>query len=313
MRLKDRDLAQRLYERLLDFEQLTGLLPGVHTTGRRTAFMEQLIESIRRVCYVRVVRSRDVSEWRADPSTLLFDPLKAAILHSKSDRMDEAFWLVFLFVHFGKHVHGGWRYAREIYGRLGEGRLWDWENTSTSPDQFREWLHNHQQELKRPACPGGFGNHRKYESLDARSKSGTGATVQSYVEWIGPSRKHVELFSRAVDEAREDSRIAFDILFRSMKSVVRFGRTARFDYLAMIGKLGLANIEPGSAYLKGSTGPASGARLLFANDSHARLQAAELEMRVVELESHLRTGFQVLEDALCNWQKSPDTFRPFRS
>ena len=313
MRPKDRGLAQRLSKHLRDFEQLNGLLPGLHTARRRATFMEQIVESIHRVCYVRVIRSRDISERRSDPRTILFDPLKAAILHGRSGRIDEAFWLVFLFVHFGKHLRGGWRYAREIYGRLGEGRLWDWENTSTSPEQFREWLHNHQQELKRPGCPGGFGNHRKYESLDSHSNRGTGAAVQSYVEWVGPSRNHVELFSRAVKKSRNDPKEAFDHLFRSMNAVARFGRTARFDYLAMVGKLELAHIEPGSAYLGEATGPASGARLLFANDSQDLLQASELERRVVELDSHLRTGFQVLEDALCNWQKSPDTFRPFRS
>ena len=312
MRPRDCDLARYLNKRLLDFEQQNGLLPGLHNTKRRVAFMEQLVESIRRVRYVSVIRSRDVSEWRADPRSLLFDPLKAAILHSRAGRIDETFWLVFLFVHFGKHRRSRWRYAREIYGRLGEGQLWDWENTSTSPEQFRKWLHNHQQELRRPGCLGGFGNHRKYESLDAHTNRGTGAAVQSYVEWVGPSRKHAELFSRAVEESRGDSRVAFDHLFHSMNAVVRFGRTARFDYLAMVGKLGLAHIEPGSAYLDGATGPASGARLLFANDSRARLQAVGLERRLVELDAHLMVGFQVLEDALCNWQKSPDTFRPFR-
>jgi hypothetical protein len=32
----------------------------------------------------------------------LFDPLKAAVLHYRRGRVDEAYWLVFLAVHFGK-------------------------------------------------------------------------------------------------------------------------------------------------------------------------------------------------------------------
>jgi len=48
-----------------------------------------------------------------------------------------------------------------------------------------------------------------------------------------------------------------------MNDVERFGRTAKFDYLTMVGKLGLAAIEPGSTYMQGATGPLKGARLLF--------------------------------------------------
>ena len=36
--------------------------------------------------------------------------------------------------------------------------------------------------------------------------------------------------------------------------------------LTMVGKLQLANIEPGSTYMNGATGPLDGGRLLFGND-----------------------------------------------
>ena len=98
-------------------------------------------------------------------------------------------------------------------------------------------------------------------------------------------------------------------------AVASFGRTAKFDYLTMIGKLGLAPIEPGSTYMHGATGPLSGARLLFGGRKTAPLTRSDLEAWLVELEArlHLGThGMQVLEDALCNWQKNPRTFVPFR-
>jgi len=80
----------------------------------------------------------------------------------------------------------------------------------------------------------------------------------------------------------------------------------------MIGKLGLAPIEAGSAYIEGSTGPARGARLLFGEEAGNPMRAAELNSRVAELDSQIQVGMQVLEDALCNWQKSPNEFKPFR-
>jgi hypothetical protein len=240
----------------------------------------------------------------------MFHPLKAAILHQRRGNIDEAFWLVFIFVHFGKNAKGGWRYAREVYGALGANSRWDWATVSSNPNGFRAWLHLHQNDLKRKGVAGGFGNHRKYESLSAYSDNGTGAAVKTYIDWVGPPRTHQQIMEQAVTEAHGDPRAAFDKLYQSMSTVTRFGRTARFDYLTMVGKLGLAPIEPGSAYMQNSTGPIVGARLLFGEKKN--LSASELDALLVDLEDVLKVGMQVLEDSLCNWQKSPRKFRPFR-
>lgn len=270
--------------------------------------MEQLLESIHRVEYVSVIRTRQLSERRADPNDDLFDPLMAATLQQRQGNIEEAFWLVFLSVHFGKHARAGWRYAREVYGRLGEGGRWDWANTSADPRGFRKWLDAHQDHIEREGIPRGFGNHRKYQSLDARSATGTGSAVETYVRWVNPPRSHLQLMAEAVQRAGGDRRVAFDDLYRSMEAVRTFGRMARFDYLTMVGKLGLAPIEPGSTYMQGATGPLAGARLLFGGEHNS----AELDRWLVELDDLLHVGMQVLEDAICNWQKSPGIFRPFR-
>ena len=98
-----------------------------------------------------------------------------------------------------------------------------------------------------------------------------------------------------------------------MNAVISFGRTARFDYLTMVGKLSLENIEPDSTYMSGATGPKSGARLLFGGSVAAQITEGELVEYLNELEAHLGLyfGMQVLEDALCNWQKSPAEFIHF--
>jgi hypothetical protein len=113
---------------------------------------------------------------------------------------------------------------------------------------------------------------------------------------------------QAYQQADCNRREAFNELYRSMHVVASFGRMARFDYLTMVGKLGLAQIEPGSTYMQGATGPINGARLLFGE----RASALDLDAWLVELEGELHVGMQVLEDALCNWQKSPAEFVPFR-
>ena len=309
LRLGDRALAHQLDHKLNIIHHTTHNLPGIQPLERRNTFLAQVVESIRRVRYVGVISERDVSERRADPSDDLFDPLKAAILFQRQGELDEAFWMVFLFVHFGKHSRSGWQYIRQVYGCLGDVQhRWDWNTTSADPKAFREWLDIHQDQIRVPGIPGGFGNHRKYQSLDAYSDVGTGAAFETYVQWIGPPRTHIELIEQALDRRNQSPRDTFRYLYVSMNCVASFGRMARFDYLAMLGKLGLAAIEPDATYMQGSTGPLVGARMLFG----LQFGAAQLDQKLIELEAQLGVGMQVIEDALCNWQKSPDVFVPFR-
>lgn len=316
MRPADFDLYHQLEKELLLFDRNIRQLPGISNPANRDSLIEQLLESIRRIKFIYVIRASDVSEHRADPNDeTMFDPIRASVYLYHQDLEDEAFWQVFLSVHFGKHARAGWRYAREVYGRISGELRWDWASTSADPVGFREWLAAHQSELKREGVPRGFGNHRKYQSLDAFSATGTGATINSYIEWIRPPRTHGEFMQEMYQRSNGDPMATFDLLYQSMDSVVGFGRIARFDYLTMLSKLGLAEIEPGSAYLVGTIGPTSGARLLFGGNKSAALSIKDLNNWVVELEAELSVGpvgMQVMEDAMCNWQKSPGRFIPFR-
>lgn len=104
---------------------------------------------------------------------------------------------------------------------------------------------------------------------------------------------------------------AFRWLYNSM-NVLSFGRTAKFDYLTMLAKLNLANIEADSAYLKNATGPLRGARLLFSGRIVSNISANKLDQDLICLSQYLGVGMQVIEDALCNWQKSPNRHIRFR-
>jgi hypothetical protein len=218
--------------------------------------------------------------------------------------LDEAFWLLFLFVHFGRHRRGGWRYARDVYGRLGLGPPWDWRAVSTNIQAFSEWITDNAAAI-RSRGPGGFGNHRKYESL---AKSG--AVAASYVDWVGPMHSHKHRIDQVIGTAAtpED---AFGALYHSMATVRRFGRTARFDYLSTASHLGLVNVTADRAHLKGSSGPLRGARLLLGRRAN-RLSTGEIDSELIILGQYLEIGLDIVEDSLCNWQKSPDQFMPFR-
>lgn len=286
------------------------LLPGAAAIENKAALLEQLVESIRRVDYVAAIASRPISPNRANPSSDYFDPIRAAVLKAQAGDIEEASWLVFLATHFGKASRTGWLLTKDVYGALGAGHNWTWPLVSTNPVAMSQWIARNQAVLR----SGGrkFGNHRKYESLDPAKSNSTGEIIESYVNWVMQHGSHMGLFTHALKESDGNHRAAFGMLYRSMGSVKRFGRTGKFDYLTMIAKVGVSTIVADSTYMAEATGPLKGARLLFGGTTTANLSTVVLEQKIQRLDSILGVGMQVIEDALCNWQKSPGNFVRFR-
>ena len=307
MKERDQLRAGALGDALAAYAVEHHLLPGIDDPDARRVLLAQLIDSLHRVEYPRRLLTRDVSSRRADPADEeYFDPIRAAVYYSRHGDHDEACWLVFLFVAYGKGKRTGWRLVRDVYGRLGQGGRWDWATASADPSGIAGWIAAHAEDLWPNGTPRPFGAHRQHETVMPSAR-----TIETYVAWIGMAG-HRAKFDAAVIANGHDARRAFDALYRGMSSVYRFGRLARFDYLTMLGKLDLAQIEPGSTYMAGATGPVNGARLLFGGDENAPMTKQWLDAQLLDLDSHLGVGMQVLEDALCNWQKSPTVFKPFR-
>lgn len=300
-----RQRAEELEAKLIEFHRKQMPLTGIVPVENILTFVEQLIDSLQRVQYVHKVRARPISPLRADAKSELFDPIRAAMLMAANGQQEEAYWLVFLATHCGRNLRTEWLLARELYGAY-EDAIWTWERVAADPEAYGEWLVSNRAFFK-----GKFGNHRKYESLKQGAR-GTDVVVKTYVEWVKANGSHDKLIESALAQAKGDPRRAFALLYDSMDAVVSFGRTGRFDYLTMLGKVGLAAIDADSTYLKEATGPKRGARLLFDGQIDSNTNARMLEMRVAALEKHLGVGMQVMEDAMCNWQKSPGRYLPFR-
>ena len=308
MRPRDANLAAHLDGQLHHFANTFRPLPGINAPAERNCFIEQLLESIHRVQYTQVIQQRSISPSRQDPNSELFDPLKAALLMLRAGKHDEACWLVFLSVHFGKHLKSGWELTRNFYGKLGQGGVWDWATASANPTAIKPWLAANQTQLIQT---GSFGNHRRYQSIDAHKNSGTGNALESYINWVLANGTHRDIVRTIHQNHGQNPRDTFRHMYKELDAVTSFGRLAKFDYLTMLGKLGLAPIEPDSAYMNGATGPFEGSKLLFGTPNATRNQ---LDSWLVDLDGVLALSFgmQVLEDALCNWQKSPAIFVQFR-
>lgn len=301
-RIKDPILYKELDRKLTSFALIHNM-PGINTQIKKDCFIQQIIDSTRRIKVAQIYGSKNYPRSVADPNSYNFDPLKAAVFHKQRGDLDEAFWLVFLAIHFGKHKTTGWSLVKYTYSGLSTSIMWDWRTVSSNPSLFRNWLSRNYLTLKQK---GKFSNHRRYTSIEDK---GTGVTVESYVNWIGTKCSHKKFFEEVKKEIGHDKKQLFKYLFKSMGEVKFFGRLGKFDFLTMVGKLGLIDIQPDSTYLNGATGPLSGAELLFGVTNKRALNN-----KIDALESHLGLdfGMQIIEDSLCNWQKNPLKYIHFK-
>src|SRR5438105_4161828 len=121
-------------------------LAGIVLKAHRDTLVLQMIASLRRLDYTQAIRSRDISADRADPTSDLFEPERAAALLARTGQVDEAIWLIFLATHFGQHGRHKWRMLRDVYSGLGNG-TWTWARASANPQQFRAWLQQNVQNI----------------------------------------------------------------------------------------------------------------------------------------------------------------------
>lgn len=308
MRPKDKDEAERLAAAIAGYTQNVRPLRGLSDDAHIGSLVEQMLESVHRVRYVKVQLQRPHDPARADPKSNMFDPILGAIVRKSEGDLEEAAWLTFLSTHCGKHLKLGWRLSQLIYA--GGGKPWTWKRVSADPALLRLWIEKNQTQLA-PDGRAGFGNHRKYESLRPDSARPTGRVIESYAKWVGAGG-HQALFDTVAAKSGGDRGQAFDILYQKANALLGFGRMGRFDFLTMLGKLEIANIEPAIPYMTGATGPQSGARLLFYGSAKAKAKVRDLDKIVAEFGQFLGLGMQVMEDSICNWQKSPGRFKAFR-
>lgn len=303
---KDAVLVAKLRADLQNFDQNIIPLNGIQNPAAMDCLLLQLEDSVRRVKYVQAIAAKAHDPNSVNPNLNGFNPLNAAAYHLANGNVDEAAWLVFLATHFGKDKNG-WGLMRAVYSGLGT-QTWDWATVSAAPQQMGQWIAANQNLLK---AHGIFGNHRKYTSLKYTE---SGRSINSYVDWIGPQHSHVLKFAQ-LQPANANSRTRFNAIYRSFfNSVFGFARMGAFDFVTMIGKIGVLDVEPDLIYIKGATGPIPGAKLLFADNVNANISNAKLEADLGQLEAliALPFGMQILEDALCNWQKSPQHYRNFK-
>lgn len=297
-----------------EFLQLLEALPanippaiGLTTAARKSVFAGQLVDSVRRIAYLNLLSARSVSPNLHIPYSGSFDPLAGGVVLARGNQIDDAYWLIYLATHFGKHKADGWNLTEDFYGRFGQGGVWDWATASQDPQAIENWIVANFPQVTGAGRSRRFGNHRKFETLKPGPK-GTGYALRSYIDWIGGYGSHQAVISAAQQQVGQNPRDVFAYLYRELENVEKLGRLGKFDLLCNLSNLMIAPIYPNSAYIKESTGPKMGAKLMFGG----ALSANALDAACIDLSEYLDVSPQVIEDSLCNWQKSPQSYIYFR-
>jgi hypothetical protein len=306
-RIKDNAKFDNITAALASFPADEYPLVGLTNEARVSVLAAQILDSIRRIEYLNAVSARSKSPALHTPYSGSFEPFGgAAVLYNTGD-VDHAYWLVYLATHFGKHKDDGWNLIEDIYGRFGQGGVWDWAAASQNPQALSQWLAEVHPGLTRAGRSRRFGNHRKFETLKAGPK-GTGHAVSTYVNWVMAHGSHAALIKAVQGEVGQNPQEVFAYLYKDLGKVAKLGRLGKFDLLCNWSNLLIAPIFPDKSYIAGSTGPKDGAKLLFGKG----LSIKKLELAAKQLGSHLDISPQAVEDALCNWQKSPEKYKFFR-
>ena len=201
-----RDRIDQIEAALAEFSADVFPLLGVVGTAERRACAEQLISSMRRIDYVKGLAARNLDKRRADPSHGLFDPLMATTFALRRGDVDEAWWLVFLATHFGKHVEDGWRLTRDFYGAFGTRPPWTWSEVSRHHAQLDSWLDEQWPALVNDGVPRRFSNHRKYES---KSSAQMKKVLGSYIEFVNSYGDHRSLLQDVHRTVRQNPHECF--------------------------------------------------------------------------------------------------------
>lgn len=282
-------------------------LVGLTNDIRIDMLVAQIIDSVRRIEYLRLVAARAKSPALHTPYSGSFEPFGGAVVLNNAGKIDDAYWLLYLATHFGKHKDDGWNLTEDFYGRFGQGGVWDWASAKQDPAAIAKWLAKIYPSGTTSGRSRRFGNHRKFETLKPGTK-GTGHALSTYISWINQFGSHQAMIASAQKFVGQNPQAVFAYLYKSLSKVAKLGRLGKFDLLCNWSNLMIAPIFPDKSYISGSTGPRAGAALLFGGNC----TVSQLDTCCSALGHHLKVSPQVIEDSLCNWQKSPEKYAFFR-
>lgn len=211
---------------------------------------------------------------------------------SDLDEMNKV-WALYVATYFGKSDKSKWElFKRATFDNGGSIMLF--ENIQKDLDIYFKYLSSFD---FFDGCS--YSNHRKFT---AKRLTGEKGVFES-----------MEYFVKNIDQYLVKNKTDFHSIYELAQKIPNFGRLAAFDFSSSLVKCGLNIEEPQSLYAEHSTGPLNAIGLLLRltnNDSSSKSKiklSSDLMKWFIENTRIFMTG-QVLEDAICNWQKNTSTY-----
>jgi hypothetical protein len=218
------------------------------------------------------------------------------VLAQRSDlSQSNRIWVLYIATYFGKSDKSKWElFNRASFDRNGSIMLFD--DIEKDPERYFNYLSSFD---FFDGCQ--YSNHRKFT---AKRLTDNGV-FQS-----------MEYFINHIDQYSVNHKIDFHTMYKLANKIPSFGRLAAFDFSSSLVKCGLNIDETLSMYAYHSTGPLKGVGLLLTltmNDSSSTSKitlCSDLMKWFLEHTEIFMVG-QVLEDAICNWQKNTTAYERY--
>ncbi len=254
---------------------------------------KQTIDSIRRVeIYKTYLQRANNAEKNRHSYYSTNNPFTLAQRSSLS--LETRIWCVYVATYFGKSNASKWTlFNRSVFRP--DKSLISFEDIIENREQYFDYLRD-----LNLFEGSNYSNHRKYTKKSLDGSKGVLNSFDFLIDGIG--------------QFRFVSPTSFDTTYRNALAIPNFGRMAAFDFTSSLCKCGLNVQEPESMYHKYSTGPLAALKeILKLAGIRNPPQSLQVDFGRDLLEwfsthSSIYMIAQVLEDAICNWQKSPRSY-----
>ena len=220
------------------------------------------------------------------------------VLAQRSDlSQNNRLWILYLATYFGKSNQSGWElFKRATFDRKKSIMLF--QDIQKDRDEYFRCLASFD---FFDGCS--YSNHRKFTAKRLTGEKGVFESMEYFV-------KNINQYSFGY-------RIDFHSIYKGAQKIPNFGRLGAFDFASSLVKCGFDVAEPESMYGENSTGPLNAIGLLLRltngdSSQKAKLQLCSDLMEWFQKNSNIFMVGQVLEDAVCNWQKNPSTYIWYR-
>lgn len=216
------------------------------------------------------------------------------VLAQRSDlSQNNRLWILYLATYFGKSNQSGWKLFNRATFDTNEAIML-FQVIQKDLDKYFRYLASFD---FFDGCS--YSNHRKFTVKRLTGEKGVFESM--------------EYFVKNINQYSFEHRIDFHSIYKMAQKIPNFGRLAAFDFASSLVKCGFHVGEPESMYGENSTGPLNAVGLLLRltngdSSQKGKLQLCSDLMEWFQKNSNIFMVGQVLEDAVCNWQKNPSKY-----